>query len=131
VMTSRARRYHVALVDPLPAGLEPLDPSLATTASDAASDGSEVGVMGGPGLGGPGRGAGHWWWWSRPWFDHENLRDNRAEAFTTLLWEGSYRYRYTARATTPGTFTAGPPKAEEMYSPEVFGRGATDRVVVE
>lgn len=35
-----------------------------------------------------------------------------------------------ARATTPGTFTAGPPKAEEMYSPEVFGRGATDQVVV-
>lgn len=131
VMTARARRYHVALVDPLPAGLEPLDPSLATTASDAASAGSEIGVIGGPGLGGPGRASGHWWWWSRPWFDHENLRDNRAEAFTTLLWEGSYRYRYTARATTPGTFTAGPPKAEEMYSPEVFGRGSTDRVVVE
>lgn len=72
-MTARARRYHVALVDPLPAGLEPLDPSLATTASDAASDGSDVGVISGPGLGGPGRGAGHWWWWSRPWFDHENL----------------------------------------------------------
>ena len=130
-MTARARRHHVALVDPLPAGLEPLDPSLATTASDAASDGSDVGVIGGPGLGGPGRGAGYWWWSSRPWFDHENLRDNCAEAFTTLLWEGSYRYRYTARATTPGTFTAGPPKAEEMYSPEVFGRGATDRVIVE
>ena len=131
VMTARARRYHVALVDPLPAGLEPLDPSLATTARDAASDGSRVGVVGGPGLGEPGRGAGHWWWWSRPWFDHENLRDDRAEAFASLLWEGSYRYRYTARATTPGTFTAGPPKAEEMYSPEVFGRGATDRVVIE
>ncbi len=45
-----------------------------------------------------------------------------------------------SRAATPahpicpvvgGTFTAGPPKAEEMYSPEVFGRGATDRVTVE
>ncbi len=131
VMTARARRYHVALVDPLPAGLEPLDPSLATTTRDAAPDGSRVGVVGGQGLGGPGRGAGHWWWWSRPWFDHENLRDDRAEAFASLLWEGSYRYRYTARATTPGTFTAGPPKAEEMYSPEVFGRGATDRVVIE
>ncbi|OBB61228.1 hypothetical protein A6B34_02405 [Mycolicibacterium monacense] len=131
VITAQARRYHVALVDPLPAGFEPLDPSLATTARDVVPDGSEVGVIGGPGLGGPGHGAGHWWWWSRPWFDHENLRDDRAEAFTSLLWEGSYRYRYTARATTPGTFTAGPPKAEEMYTPEVFGRGATDRVVIE
>lgn len=130
VMTAPARRHHVALVDPLPAGLEPLDPALATTARDAASGGSRVGVIGGPGLGGPGRDAGHWWWWGRPWFDHENLRDNRAEAFAALLWEGSYRYRYTARATTPGTFTAGPPKAEEMYSPEVFGRGGTDRLVI-
>jgi uncharacterized protein YfaS (alpha-2-macroglobulin family) len=24
-----------------------------------------------------------------------------------------------------------PPKAEEMYHPETFGRGATDRVIVE
>jgi len=24
-----------------------------------------------------------------------------------------------------------PPKAEEMYSPETFGRGASDRVIVE
>jgi uncharacterized protein YfaS (alpha-2-macroglobulin family) len=35
------------------------------------------------------------------------------------------------RATTPGRFVAPPPKAEEMYSPEVFGRGASELVVVE
>ena len=60
-----------------------------------------------------------------------DVRDKRAEAFTTLLWAGSYRYRYTARATTPGTFTAGPAKAEEMYSPEVFGRAPRTVVVIE
>jgi uncharacterized protein YfaS (alpha-2-macroglobulin family) len=81
-------------------------------------------------LGDPGR-PGHWWWWSRPWFDHQNLRDERAEAFSALLWEGVHTYRYVARATTPGTFVVPPPKAEEMYAPETFGRGATDRVVVE
>lgn len=58
VMMAPARRYHVALVDPLPAGFEPLDPSLATTARDTAAGGSTVGVIGGPGLGVPGRGAG-------------------------------------------------------------------------
>jgi len=41
-----------------------------------------------------------------------------------------YDYSYVARATTPGTYVVPPAKAEEMYSPEVFGRGATDRVVV-
>ena len=40
-------------------------------------------------------------------------------------------YTYVARAKTPGTFVAPPPKAEEMYSPETFGRGQGDRVIVE
>jgi hypothetical protein len=59
------------------------------------------------------------------------MRDDRVEAFTALLWEGVYTYRYVARATTPGRFVVPPPRAEEMYAPETFGRGATDRVVVE
>jgi hypothetical protein len=36
-----------------------------------------------------------------------------------------------ARATTPGAFVVPPPKAEEMYHPETFGRGGSDQVVVE
>src|SRR5215471_1423892 len=68
---------------------------------------------------------------SRYWFQHQNLRDDRAEAFTSLLWEGVYEYSYVARATTPGDFTVPPSKAEEMYAPETFGRGATDRVVIQ
>ena len=122
-MVAEARRYHVALVDPLPAGLEPINPELATSETlppaetDAAS--SEVG----------GRGRFRSWW--GPWYEHDNLRDERAEAFTSLLWDGVYEYTYVARATTPGTFVVPPPKAEEMYTPETFGRGATDRVVIE
>ena len=74
---------------------------------------------------------GYWWWWTRPWYEHQNLRDERVEAFASLLWEGVYNYTYVARATTPGTFVVPPPKAEEMYTPETFGRGASDRVIVE
>jgi uncharacterized protein YfaS (alpha-2-macroglobulin family) len=59
------------------------------------------------------------------------MRDQRAEAFTSLLWDGVYDYSYVARATTPGIFVAPPSKAEEMYSPEVFGRSASDWVIVE
>jgi hypothetical protein len=129
-MVAPARRYHVALVDPLPAGLEPLNPALAVTGALPDDGGSEVSPVGASGLGGPGR-PGHWWWWSRPWFDHQNLRDERVEAFSSLLWEGVHTYRYVARATTTGTFVVPPPKAEEMYAPETFGRGGTDRVVVE
>jgi hypothetical protein len=129
-LVAPTRRYHVALVDPLPAGLEPLNPALAVTGALPDDGGSDVTPIGAPGLGGP-RHPGRWWWWSRPWFDHQNLRDERVEAFSSLLWEGVHTYRYVARATTPGTFVVPPPKAEEMYAPETFGRGATDRVVIQ
>ena len=59
------------------------------------------------------------------------MRDERLEAFSTLLWEGVYDYNYIARATTPGTFVAPPTKAEEMYAPETFGRSGSDVVIVE
>jgi hypothetical protein len=129
-LVAPARRYHVALVDPVPAGLEPQNPALAVTGTLPGDGGSEVTPFGAPGLGGPRR-PGDWWWWSRPWFDHQNLRDDRVEVFSSLLWEGVHTYRYVARATTPGTFVVPPPRAEEMYAPETFGRGASARVVVE
>ena len=109
------RRYHVALVDPLPAGLEAINPALAVS-ENVPQD--------------PGERSYGWWWWST-WYDHQNLRDERAEAFATLLWDGVYNYSYVARATTPGEFVVPPAKAEEMYSPEVFGRSAADKVIVE
>jgi len=59
------------------------------------------------------------------------MRDERAEAFTTLLWEGVYDYTYVTRATTPGAFVVPPAKAEEMYTPEVFGRSSSDLVIIE
>jgi uncharacterized protein YfaS (alpha-2-macroglobulin family) len=113
-MVAPARRYHVALVDPLPAGLEPLNPELAITGHLPQDPDDQTDKW---------RGA-----WR--WFEHQNMRDERVEAFTSELWEGVYNYSYVARATTYGVFVVPPAKAEEMYHPETFGRGATDRVVV-
>jgi len=121
-MVAPTRRYHVALVDPLPAGFEALNPALATTGSIPKDEKQEPGT---------GSARSNWWRWRTVWFDHQNLRDDRAEAFTSTLWEGVYTYSYVARATTPGVFIVPPPKAEEMYSPETFGRGKTDRVRVD
>jgi uncharacterized protein YfaS (alpha-2-macroglobulin family) len=59
------------------------------------------------------------------------LRDNRAEAFSMQLPAGTHQMSYTVRATTPGTFVAAPAKAEEMYSPETFGRSGGVTVVIE
>jgi alpha-2-macroglobulin len=115
-MVAPGRRYHVALVDPIPAGFEAMNPALAMTGSvprdpNAASSKNP-------------------WWWSSVWYEHQNMRDERVEAFTSLLYGGVYDYSYVARATTPGDFVVPPPKAEEMYDPETFGRGPGDRVVI-
>ncbi|MFN2113687.1 MAG: Ig-like domain-containing protein [Anaerolineales bacterium] len=115
-MVADNRRYHVALVDPLPAGLEIINPALAVSGSVPQDPNS-----------GDAR-YGWWWWWT--WYEHQNMRDERAEVFTSLLWDGVFDYTYVARATTPGTFVVPPAKAEEMYSPEVFGRSGSDLVIV-
>ncbi len=105
------QRYYVALVDPLPAGLEPQNPELATTGRAPAA---------------PKRSGAH-----RYWVDHQNLRDERVEAFANSLAGGTYEYAYLARATTIGRFLAAGTLAEEMYHPETFGRSPTARVFVE
>ncbi len=115
-MVAVNRRYHVALVDRLPAGFEIINPDLAVSESVPQDPGDNS--------------QGSWWWWG-PWYSHQNLRDAGAEAFTTYLWDGVYNYSYVARATTPGDYMAPPAKAEEMYFPEVFGRSGSDRVIVE
>ncbi|MDQ3712820.1 MAG: hypothetical protein M3388_11480, partial [Acidobacteriota bacterium] len=126
-MVAQARRYHVALVDPLPAGLEILNPELAVTESIPSDNGGNTPVVE-YGSQSYGRGYYNWRW---TWFEHQNFRDERAEAFSALLWEGVYKYTYVTRATTPGQFVVPPAKAEEMYHPETFGRTGTDFVRVE
>jgi uncharacterized protein YfaS (alpha-2-macroglobulin family) len=126
-MVAQARRYHVALVDPLPAGLEILNPELAVTESIPGDNGGNTSVVEYDSQS-YGRGYYNWRW---TWFEHQNFRDERAEAFSALLWEGVYKYTYVTRATTPGQFVVPPAKAEEMYHPETFGRTGTDFVKVE
>ena len=123
-MVAESQRTHVALIDPLPAGLEALNPALAVTPSVPGVEGD------GGGMPMPAYEMSWWRGWG-PWYEHQQLRDDRAEAFTTFLPGGTYDYSYVARATTPGTFVVPPTKAEEMYHPETFGRSASDKVIVE
>ncbi|MBN1221594.1 MAG: Ig-like domain-containing protein [Anaerolineae bacterium] len=91
--------HYVVVEDPLPAGTEAIDPSLATTSmADQPSTN------------------GHWW------FTHTELRDDKAVLFATYLPQGVYEYTYLIRATLPGEYQIRPTHAEEMYFPEVFGR---------
>ncbi|MCP3998957.1 MAG: hypothetical protein GY722_28425, partial [bacterium] len=115
-MVADSRRTHVALVDPMPAGFEALNPAFAVSAPIPQEESGFVERS-------------IFWWWQ--WFEHQNLRDDRAEAFASLLWAGTYDYSYVVRATTPGTFVVPPAKAEEIYAPETFGRSGSDVVIIE
>lgn len=110
-MRVTGQRSHVALAVPLPAGLEVVDPSFNQVVD--------------PGLR---RGMRHSHW---RWFQHQNLRTERAEAFAYRVNRGNYEYAFIARATTRGQFEVPPAYAEEMYNEETFGRSASHRVTVE
>lgn len=117
-LTNTGRRYHVAMVDWMPAGLEALNPDLATTGPIPEDKNGERPT---PLFRG---------WWNMTWYEHTNLRDERVEAFASLLWEGDHEFTYVARATSAGEFVAPPCKIEEMYSPEIFGRSQSEKVVI-
>ncbi len=117
-MVADATRTNMALIDPVPAGFEPLNGSLANVGELPPTDVDPVTRYGD-------------WCWCWPWYQHQNLRDDRVEAFAGYLGAGTYEYVYTARATTPGTFVVPPARAEEIYAPEVFGRSASTSVVIE
>jgi alpha-2-macroglobulin len=111
---TKERRF-VAVVDPLPAGFEPIESWFATTAAALAGRQDEQ----------PEAGEDWFSWWQRGGFDHVERHDDRVQLFATRLSEGVHTFSYVVRATTVGAFRTAPARAEEMYQPEVFGRTAT------
>ncbi len=103
--------HYVLVEDPFPAGAEGIDTSLATT--------SIVGEA--PAIERTDRRNrwGYGWWY----FSHSELRDEKAVLFATFLPKGTYEYTYQIRASLPGEYHIIPTHAEQMYFPEVFGRG--------
>ena len=128
-VVATADRKFVQVDDLLPAGLEAIDTTLATTPLEvrllleeerrAALAGDEEISASGP-----------WfpWYWS-PW-DETAVRDDRYTLFATQLPRGVHEYVYFARATTPGNFFVAPARAEESAFPEVFGRSDSTRFTV-
>ena len=98
----RRRATYLAVEDPLPAVLEPLNPAFKSQETLA---GERLGSD----------------WVS----SYHELREDRALFFADLLHPGRYTLRYLARVTAAGTATAPAAKIEEMYHPERFGTTGT------
>ena len=123
---TKERRF-VAVTDPLPAGFEAVESWFSTTAQQLAAQQDrqrhEDDVDSGE--------ASDWDnWWRRGGFDHIERHDDRVQLFATRLSEGAHEFSYIVRATTAGTFRTAPARAEEMYTPEIFGRTATTTIDV-
>jgi uncharacterized protein YfaS (alpha-2-macroglobulin family) len=100
---------YFVLEDPLPAGLESIDPDLLT---NVGAEGPQLS-----------RDDARWYW--RYWaFDRTELRDDRTALYAENLGRGSYVYTYQARAVTPGVYQTRPAQGYEFYFPEVYGRTA-------
>ena len=121
-VATRMERHFVAVDVPLPAGLEAVDTQLATSAQKARAADEEQ-PEGGAASGEEGfddRGQGGYGFWSP--FNYSEKRDDRVVYFADDLPPGVHVQSFVARATTPGRFLLKPAHAEEMYTPEVFGR---------
>jgi hypothetical protein len=109
--------YHLMVEIPIPAGVEPIDPNLATTSDQfmapslaVESDLSEDDPM--------------WWRYWVP--SYADLRDDKVALFATFLPAGTYEFTFTARASVPGEYRVLPAFGEQMYFTEVWGRSNGD-----
>jgi uncharacterized protein YfaS (alpha-2-macroglobulin family) len=100
-------RSQVALRLPLPAGLEPLNPALATATADATPSA-------GPTL------APSW----------ASYGDDEVVAVWLTLPKGTYALRTRMRATVAGSYTQPPATAEMLYQPGVSAATGGQRVVI-
>ena len=97
----------MALRLPLAAGLEPLNPNLATAPAEAAPSAPPT---------------------LAPSF--ASFGDDEVRYFYDELPAGTYRLRFRMRATVAGTFTYPPGEAETMYRNDVYGASAGQRVAI-
>lgn len=116
--------YHLRIDVPIPAGTEPIDPSLATTSDMFTDPGMIIPVEDGEASGTP-----TWW---RYWVPtYTDMRDDRIGLFATYLPAGTYEYTFNIQATLAGEFNVLPTYAEQMYFTDVWGRSSGGRFTIE
>ena len=123
-----AARNFVVVDDPVPGGIEPVNRDLAT-ASRVDAEKGELRRSGGS------------FWFSRDgwrgyadsrWsFYHRELGHDAVRFYSDWLAPGSYHLSWVGQVIASGEFQVLPVKAEEMYDPDVFGRGAAAILQVE
>ena len=121
-------RNFVVVEDSVPGGLEPVNRDLAT-ASEVDAEKGDFKMAGGA-----------WWFQFDDWqsyqvsrwgFYHREIKHDVVRFYSDYLPAGRYHLSYTAQAVAVGEFARMPVHAEEMYDPDVFGKGKRGKLVVE
>jgi uncharacterized protein YfaS (alpha-2-macroglobulin family) len=128
-------RHWAAFEVPLPAGLEAVDTTLATTTQSVSNEkGDEAEPDSASDDGKEDAEDNDSPWTNAFWspFNNVERRDSRVIFFADELPPGVHLASFVARATTPGVYVLKPAHGELMYEPEVFGRteGGTFEVVL-
>ncbi len=122
-----AARNFVAVNDPVPGGLEPVNRELATSSKVDADKGDFEAA------------GGSWFFKFKDWegynvsrwsFYHQEIRHDSVRFYSDYLPPGNYHLSYTAQAIAEGKFTVMPTLAEEMYDPDVYGKDVTRQLDV-
>lgn len=120
-------RHFVVVDDPVPGGMEPVNRNLATT-SVVDAEAGDFQISGGS-----------WWYNFDDWRDfgqsrwsfyHRELRHDAVRYFSDYLPAGNYHLSYSAQAIATGEFSVLPVHSEEMYDPDVFGKGLPNSLTI-
>ncbi|OYD15762.1 hypothetical protein CH333_04990 [candidate division WOR-3 bacterium JGI_Cruoil_03_44_89] len=103
--------------DPLPAGFEVVNPHFVTESEETRQEYREAR-----------RKRKRHWWGS---FDHQEVYDDKVILVGKHMFPDEHTWIYFVKATTSGKFLLPATKAEEMYSPEVFGSTSQKFIVIE
>lgn len=110
------KRFHyLALVDPVPAGLVPINSELKSEGVETEDSGEREGLFSGVMSFTP---------------NHMEFRDDGVRVFKDRAWSGPYRYSYLARAVMEGDFWMRSSRISLMYDPECFGRTEGKRIQI-
>ncbi|OGM22192.1 hypothetical protein A2863_02205 [Candidatus Woesebacteria bacterium RIFCSPHIGHO2_01_FULL_38_9b] len=106
IILTPAMVHHVIVEDKLPAGLEAVNESLATSSLlnvERLQVPKDREVL---------------------YFRHNEIRDDRVVLFAETLPTGVYEYTYRVRPTTPGRYHHPPAQAYNMYIPDISGHSS-------
>lgn len=106
-VVSNAAHHFVAVVVPLAAGLEPLNPKLATAPPEATPTGTLTAAP-----------------------SYVAYLDDQVVFYYDRLPKGTYHFYFRTRATVPGQFTQPQARAELMYDEAVHGESVGARIEV-